>query len=69
VEWTRVYGTLDEFNNEAQGSIRREMRQQKGRFGAVPYIGNKLFSSFAKKKIEKKNSISRKKILFLQKKM
>jgi len=30
--------------------IRREMRPRKGRFGAVPYIGNKLFPSFAKEK-------------------
>jgi len=27
------------------------MRPQKGRFGVVPYVGNKLFPSFAKKKI------------------
>jgi len=28
--------------------IRREMRPQKGRFGVVPYVENKLFPSFAK---------------------
>jgi len=44
------------------------MRPRKGRFGAVPYVGNKLFPSFAKKikkqKNWKKNSIFRKKYYF-----
>jgi len=47
--------------------IRREMSPLKGRFESVPYIGNKMFPSFGKKKIEKKNSIFGKKYYFLTK--
>jgi len=50
--------------------IRREMRLRKGRFEAVPYVENKLFPSFGKKKNLKKNYIFflfEKKFLFLEK--
>jgi len=47
--------------------IRREMRPQKGRFGVVPYVGNKLFPSFAKKRKKlKKIFYFWTKILFLK---
>jgi len=36
------------------------MRPRKGRFEVVPYVGNKMFSSFGKKKMKKRN-------LFLEK--
>jgi len=44
------------------------MRLREGRFGAIPYVGNKMFPSFAKiNYIFGKNIIFEKKLLFLGK--
>jgi len=45
--------------------IKREMRPRKGRFGAIPHVGNKLFPSFSVNKIFLKKF--EKKILFFEK--
>jgi len=50
-----------------QASIRREMRPLKGHFEVVPFVGNKLFSSFGKKKKHWKHWKNWKKYYFWKK--